>query len=41
MSSKIFIETHKLSFLVLTKPILNKRHKKSEISEQDLADRWG
>jgi hypothetical protein len=39
MSSKIFIETHKLSFLVLTKPILNKNN--NQISAQDLADRWG
>ena len=41
-SKKVFIKLKKHSIIVLNKPIKYKQQqKKSDISEQDLADRWG
>jgi len=38
---KVFIKTKKHSIIVLNKSIKYIQSKKTKISEQDLADRWG
>jgi len=40
-SKKVFIKLKKHSIIILNKPIKYIQPKKSNISEQDLADRWG
>ena len=40
-SKKVFIKFKKYSIILLNKPIKYIQPKKSDISEQDLADRWG
>ena len=41
-SKKVFIKLKKhSSIILLNKPIKYKQQQKSDISEQDLADRWG
>jgi hypothetical protein len=40
-SKKVFIKLKKHSIILLNKPIKYIQPKNSDISEQDLADRWG
>lgn len=40
-SKKVFIKLKKHSIILLNKPIKYIQPKKTEISEQDLADWWG
>lgn len=40
-SKKVFIKLKKHSIIVLNKPIKFIQPKKTDIPEQDLADRWG
>jgi len=40
-SKKVFIKLKKHSIILLNKPIKYIQPKKTDISEQDLADRWG
>jgi hypothetical protein len=40
-SKKVFIKIKKNSIIILNKPIKYVQPKKFDISEQDLADRWG
>lgn len=40
-SKKVFIKLKKHSIIFLNKPIKYIQPKKTDISEQDLADRWG
>ena len=40
-TKKVFIKLKKHSIILLNKPIKYIQPKKTEISEQDLADRWG